>query len=156
MILCLNGDTYIDLDYGNLIKSTDITAAHFLSDLVVEKAKPYLLVDKKDNIIGYQSPTRGDLYFYPGIEATKPARKLNYLGVISIPTKLLSGIPYDGSFLGFFGRDDLMERLYLKSCVTVPFTDVAVNEFISIDTCEEYERILKENGYTRPILRPQA
>jgi ADP-glucose pyrophosphorylase len=152
-VLCLNGDTLVELNYNHLIKLHDLTKSYFLSDTSVEKAKPYLLLDDGGNLIGYQSPTRDDLYFYPSISADRLKEKVNYLGVILIPTNFLVDLTFDGNFLGLFGRDDLTERLYLKGRFTRPFANVTVEAFISMDTCEEYERILQENGHTRPILR---
>lgn len=151
-ILCLNGDTYVDLDHEKLLEELDLNAISFLSDNDFDKAKPYLLLDSSDRLVGYQSPTRDDLYFFKSAHNNKEYRKVNYLGLCIIPIKPLLNIEYDGIFLGLFGRDDLFERLYDRGIYASPLKNVAIKGFLSIDTCEEYERLLKNNVSTRPIL----
>lgn len=151
-VLCLNGDTYVDLDHGKLLEGLDLNSISFLSNNAFDKAKPYLLLDSSDRLIGYQSPTRDDLYFFKLAHNNKEFRKVNYLGLCVIPIKPLLNIKYDGTFLGLFGRDDLFELLYDRGIYASPLKNVAIKDFLSIDTCEEYERLLKNNGSTRPIL----
>gem|GEM_PF-1248839 len=151
-VLCLNGDTYVDLDHGKLIKELNLNSISFLSNNAYEKAKPYLLLDSNNRLVGYQSPTREDFYFFKSVPNTKEFKKVNYLGLCVIPTKPLLTVNYDGEVLGLFGRDDLFERLYDHGVYSSPLENIGIKDFLSIDTCEEYERILKKNGSTRPIL----
>lgn len=151
-ILCLNGDTYIDLDHGKLIEELDLNAISFLSDNAFDKAKPYLLLNPKNRLVGYQSPTRDDLYFFKSVQNTQGFKKVNYLGLCVVPVDPLLDIKYDGTFLGLFGRDDLFERLYERGVYASPLKNIAIKDFLSIDTCEEYERLLKKNGSARSIL----
>ena len=151
-ILCLNGDTFVRTDYENLLVKNLSDFSLFLSDSKEEKAKPNLFMNEFGQLVGYESPSRGDSYFYRGVTSSELFSKKNYLGVALIPTKSLQDIDYGGDFLGFFGRDDLFERMFVKGFYTKSFESVIVDKFITMDTCEEYERILKENGCTRPIL----
>jgi len=151
-ILCLNGDTFVDTDYADISERASDNHSVFLSNLHEEKIKPYLLLDTLGRLIGYQSPTRGDYYFYPGVAPSDLKDTQNYLGVLVTPVKPLLDVSYDNTFLGFFGRDDLFERLYLKGSYITSYTDSHIKEFMSMDTCEDYERILKENGCTKPVL----
>ena len=151
-ILCLNGDTFVHIDYENLLVKNLSDSSLFLSDPKEEKAKPNLFMNKFGQLIGYESPSRGDSYFYRGVNSSELFSKKNYLGVALIPTRSLQNIYYGGDFLGLFGRDDLFERMFVKGFYTKSFENVVIDKFITMDTCEEYERILKENGCTRPIL----
>lgn len=151
-ILCLNGDTFVRTDYEKLLEKNLNNLSLFLSDRKEGKAKPNLFMNELAQLIGYESPTRGDSYFYSGVRPADLFSKKNYLGVALIPTRFLQDINYNGNFLGFFGRDDLFERMFVKGFYTKSFENVVIKEFITMDTCEEYERILKENGCTRPVL----
>ncbi len=154
-LLCLNGDTFVDTNLTNFVERGSFEKCLILSDSSIEKAKSYLLIDDCNRVIGYQSPTRGDYYFYPGVSKNDLFGKVNYLGVSLIPVKTLSNVLLDTGFMGLFGRDDLFERFFVRGVSTYPSRDVNIRKFLSMDTCEEYERILEDNGCTRPILHPK-
>lgn len=151
-LLCLNGDTFVNVDFKALVDSSELDKCLFLSDPSIKKAKPYLLLDKTDRLIGYESPSRGDYYFYSGVSEDDLLKKANYLGVTLIPTGFLKSMVLDTDFMGLFGRDDLFERLSVRGSWAYPTEDANTKNFLSMDTCEEYERILENNDCSRPVL----
>jgi len=141
-VLGINGDTYAGYNLDTLKDAVNpLTDVCIFCDDSLEELPKTLLVSKTQDLLGILKKD-GSPYFYSNTPKNPEIIYRNNPGMCVVSTHALKSAcnSYDNSFLGFFGENDLFEKLSgMKYKVKV--ANMKYSEYFSMNTPKDYSRL---------------